>query len=230
MPFFNVESGEMRDADLYTETPDAIASSPMAPTPATGAAPPGPTVGRLTTATIAAMTAEQRTIWLEGNREARMDPRHPINDDRHPEHAAALAEFETMVMGGRPNPVLGTVHEGGRLREVDNELPDTYTEWPEAGVMANRPAQDFAMSLARNLGDECVPVVWNFLDRAKHLYASSDPPDDISLHQQFMTTWPTLAERQAIDGRTHRPLRRHRPVGSGAGREAGGPRGLAQRA
>ena len=37
-PFFNVESGEMRDPEIYTDTPDAVASSPMAPTPPSSSA------------------------------------------------------------------------------------------------------------------------------------------------------------------------------------------------
>jgi hypothetical protein len=123
MPYFDSTTGEMRDPDLYADVADHAA--PAAPSPderkpteSTPPAPPAsaPAAGRLTPAAIAAMTAEQRDAWLEASREARKDPLHPINDERHPEHAAALAEFEAVVMGPADNPVLGELFEGGQIR------------------------------------------------------------------------------------------------------------------
>ena len=98
------------------------------------------------------------------------------------------------------NRVLGTVHDW-RLRPVETEIAGTYEELLAAGVVADRVQQDAVMSLARNLGGESVEVYRDFLYEASRLYASGPPPDDITLHQQYTARWPTLAARQAIDGR-----------------------------
>ena len=118
--FLNTETNEWREAESEpTPAPaedaggESFAQKVAARYQASASSP---AVGRLTAATIAAMTQEQRDAWLEASREARKDERHPINDDRHPEHAAALAEFEAVIMGGRDNPVIGELFDGGQIR------------------------------------------------------------------------------------------------------------------
>lgn len=48
-PFFNVETGELRDPELYSDTPEPIASGPS-PSAPTSAPAPDVATGRLTPA------------------------------------------------------------------------------------------------------------------------------------------------------------------------------------
>lgn len=214
-PFFNAQSGELSEEAGDADVPDSGVSSPDAPSPdAPGpAAPtltdPGPTITRERTVhetvSIATMTPEDALAAYDRMHAAwGKDPQ--LGDDRTPEGQAFHARLEALIMRGKglapeENRVLGTVHEGGRLRPVETEPAGAYEEAPEAGVIANRPAQDAAMSLARNLGGASVEVFQEFLYEASRLYASGEPPNEIALHQQLTAEWPTLAARQAIDER-----------------------------
>jgi hypothetical protein len=169
-------------ADAYADAPDVPdpdVPSPDEPRPS--APPPSspptstPGVGRLTAATIGAMTAEQREAWLEGNRQQRKDPLHPINDDRHPEHAAALAEFEAVIMGPADNPVLGEVFANGQIRPLDASalspaprpaLPDGYAFDEPALVLAETEAH--AMGARPSLIMEITDALAEIVEQAEH--------------------------------------------------------------
>jgi hypothetical protein len=123
-PFFNVESGAMRDEDLYTDTPDPSMSKPdeptPTPTPATAAPARAPawTIPPPTTALDAKREHDRlRAEWLA-------DPSHLLGDDRHREHAAALAYYSALgeLADGRDPvegaEVLGEVFANGQIRAL----------------------------------------------------------------------------------------------------------------
>ena len=166
-PFFNVQTGEMRDDDFYNSaTPDANTSTP----PAAGTAltsPVGTAGGRLTADAARSMTQEQRDAWLERSWEARKDPLHPVNDVRHPQHAEALAEFEAMIMGGADNPQIGEMH-GDKMRAPGSDALSPMTLPPMPGDFAfDEPAIRTLEVAAHQLGASAglLPTVLHELQR-----------------------------------------------------------------
>ena len=207
-PYFNEQTGAPSSVDDDSEVAEAAAPSletkPAAPTPTDT----GPTITRermvQETVSIATLTPEAALTEFDRMTAAwEKDPQ--LGDDRTPAGRAFLERRDALILRGQglapeDNRVIGTMH-GDRLRPAEAEAPGTYEELPAAGVMADRPEQDMALSVARNLGGETVAVYRDFLYQATHLYASGPPPDDLALAQQLTARWPTLAQRQAIDGR-----------------------------
>src|SRR5260370_5755558 len=187
------------DEDLYEDVASHAAPSPEERTPKPAAAAPE-TRGVVTEAEPGSPAAAK--VGLD-----RMiaDKMHPAWNASDPEHEEAWKLYEELIMlergeGPEANRSIGTAH-GWRLKPPENEADDTYIERPDAGVVADRPLQDAVMSTARTLGEGAVTAYRDFLTEAAGLRASGPPPDDITLHQQITTKWPTLAARQAVEGR-----------------------------
>jgi len=124
-PYFNTATGEMRDADLYTDAPDPNGPSPDAPMPAAPTRPseaparaPAWTIPPTLTAVEAKREYDRlRAEWIA-------DPAHLLGDDRHREHAAALAYYHALgdLADGRDpaegEQVLGEVFANGQIRAL----------------------------------------------------------------------------------------------------------------
>lgn len=196
-PYFNQETGELADPDFYTDVPDPSAPTPAASTPSDT----GPTITRermvQETVAIAALAPEDALAEYDRLHAAQMkDP--SLADERTEAGRAFQERKDALIMRGNglaleDNRVIGTVHEGGRLRPVEAEIAGTYAE--SATVTADRPEQDALMTLGRDLG---VP---EFAADVRHgmLRIPERPTlSDLEAAKQYEAQW-TLAERQRIN-------------------------------
>ena len=141
-PFFNVETGELRDPDLYTDVPDASAPSlddvtgaTLPPRPSAAPAPRAPawTIPPTMTAVDAKREHDRlRAEWIA-------DPQHVLGDERHREHAQAVAHYLALgeLAAGRDPAdgaeVLGEVFANGQIRApgADALSPAPRPQLPE---------------------------------------------------------------------------------------------------